>query len=474
MRPRFRNTVLFTSLALALGVAAGASQGLAQETAPPPIVLGSPVDCAIPEVCWVQNYYDHDPGPAAEDHTCGRRAYDRHRGIDVRVANLKVMAEGIPVVASADGVVAGIRDGMPDTGIIDADRASVRGRECGNGVAVRHEGGWITQYCHLRRGSISVAKGQPVAKGDQLGEIGLSGLTEFPHVHLEVRHGKRSIDPFVGVEATGKCGTVGTPLFETAFLEKTPYVETGLLNAGFTDQPPKGVEVLRGEHVNPTLAVDAPALIYWVELFGTQPGDRFQFTVFAPDGRPIVQNTFPPQESHSARSLKFSGLKRPPTGWQPGTYRGVFQLLRDEVGETKVAFELEKTVVVGNAQDAAAAAPARQGATTPPAAPTAPAPATPEASPGPTATPAPTTAGAADMPGPTPTARGTAPPSETTQDTGFSVAAIAERASRFIPGSFSNFFEAPAGNKGPPIWLVAVGLFAVIVGMAGVAYITRH
>ncbi len=465
----------------ALIVAAPLHSAGAQQV-PPPIVLGPPVDCKIPEVCWVQNYFDHDPGPGSEDYTCGKLAYDRHRGTDIRVANLAVMGEGIPVIASADGVVAAIRDGMPDTGIVDATPESIRGRECGNGVSLRHADGWITQYCHLKSGSVEVVKGQQVKKGDKLALMGLSGMTEFPHVHLEVKHAKRSVDPFVGYEATGKCGTAAKPLFEAAFLEKSPYVETGLLNAGFTNKPPKGVEILRGEHVFERLPVDAPALVYWVELYGTQPGDRAQFTITGPDGSVLVQQTHDAQPGYSARRLAFSGRRRPANGWAEETYTGTFRLLRDQVGETKVAFELAKSIPVGS--------PARNTATTPPAStPQGPSAAEPEpvqtaarettevqqAATTPT-TPAtegddesPASVQRRDVADPPVAAR----PLESTSDG--QVAAIVERAAELLPvDRLPAMMRRRDDDKGPPPWIVAIGLLGVIFGMAGVAYITRR
>jgi len=464
-------------VAAALLWTAAGNETRAQQAVPPPIVLGSPVDCAIPEVCWVQNYYDHDPGPGAEDYTCGKLAYNKHRGTDFRVANLAVMGEGISVIASADGVVAAIRDGMPDTGIIEATPESIRGRECGNGVSLRHPNGWITQYCHLKSGSIVVEKGQRVAKGEKLGLIGLSGMTEFPHVHLEVKNGKRSVDPFVGFEATGKCGTAAKPLFEPELLAKSGYVETGLLNAGFTDTPPKGIEILRGEHVNETLPTNAPALIYWVELFGTQPGDRAQFTIFSPDGSVMVQQTHDAQPGYSARRLAFSGRRRPQGGWPAGEYRGVYRLLRDQVGETKVAFELEKTIIVGSPQ-VAAAAPAAQPPR--PAAPaeTAPPQQTPETAPPASNAPPPATRETTEPPQTETAAPAAAAPAtqETTETREPGVASsIADRAAELLPiDRLPAMLRSTGDQKGPPPWLIAAGLLLGIFGMVGVAYITRR
>jgi murein DD-endopeptidase MepM/ murein hydrolase activator NlpD len=58
-----------------------------------------------------------------------------------------------------------------------------------------HDQGWETQYCHLKHGSISVKVGDTVQVGDVLGKIGLSGRTQFPHVHVSVRHNGTRIDP---------------------------------------------------------------------------------------------------------------------------------------------------------------------------------------------------------------------------------------------------------------------------------------
>jgi murein DD-endopeptidase MepM/ murein hydrolase activator NlpD len=40
---------------------------------------------------------------------------------------------------------------------------------------------------HLRKGTVQVAAGEPVAKGDKLGEVGNSGNSSEPHLHLHVQ-----------------------------------------------------------------------------------------------------------------------------------------------------------------------------------------------------------------------------------------------------------------------------------------------
>jgi len=107
---------------------------------------------------------------------------------------------GQPVHAPARGVVVWAHDGVPDGGARRAPlvalgfaltqaqrvRAGVEA-VAGNHVVVELDGGagylWIV---HLRRGSVRVEPGTVLAVGDQLGEVGNSGNTTEPHVHLHV------------------------------------------------------------------------------------------------------------------------------------------------------------------------------------------------------------------------------------------------------------------------------------------------
>ncbi len=126
--------------------------------------LSLPLACRLGETCWIANYVDVDPSDAFKDFRCHTRTYNTHDGTDFAIRDLAVMEQGVPVVASAPGVVRRIRDGMEDQPLTDkASRARIVGRECGNGVVIEHEGGWQTQYCHLRRGSVQVKVGERTA-----------------------------------------------------------------------------------------------------------------------------------------------------------------------------------------------------------------------------------------------------------------------------------------------------------------------
>lgn len=59
--------------------------------------------------------------------------------------------------------------------------------------------------CHLRQGSIRVHPGNTVLAGQQIGEIGASGLAQFPHIHLGVRRQGAVVDPTSGNELSAGC-----------------------------------------------------------------------------------------------------------------------------------------------------------------------------------------------------------------------------------------------------------------------------
>lgn len=113
--------------------------------------LALPLNCDPHRTCYIQNYVDLDSGSGVRDFACGAATYDGHSGVDFRVLSAGATSPGVPVLAAADGVVKGHRDGVADIFNRDNKAADVKGRECGNGVVIDHGGGWETQYCHLKQ-----------------------------------------------------------------------------------------------------------------------------------------------------------------------------------------------------------------------------------------------------------------------------------------------------------------------------------
>ncbi len=303
------------------------------------IRLDLPIDCVIGETCVIQVYVDRDPGPGAADFACGPLTSDGHKGTDFRIPDLEAMRRGVAVLAAAAGRVTGIRDGMADVSVREIGVAALKGRDCGNGAVIDHGNGWVTQYCHMRRGSIAVKSGDRVKASQKLGLVGLSGRTEFPHLHLSVRFRDRPVDPFVGAtEATG-CDVPRRPLWRDAAADNLVYRAAGLINAGFTDRPPEMAEIEAGAHRLMSLPSSAGALIFWVRIFGLRPGDRQHLRVTGPEGAVLVDARPEDVDRPKAQWMSFAGKRRPPRGWPAGTYRGEYTLIRG--GETLIEISRE-------------------------------------------------------------------------------------------------------------------------------------
>lgn len=286
------------------------------------IVLLPPVDCTLGEDCFIQNYFDTDPGPGRRDFACGHLSYDGHDGTDFAVPTLADMARGVAVLAPADGTVTGIRDGIPDIAINTPGAPPLNGRDCGNGVAIDHGGGWATQLCHLAQGSVSVRTGDRVAAGQPVGRIGLSGNTEFPHVHMAVRKDGEKIDPF-RPSATETCDPSPGPGLWAGPLA---YLPAKLIAAGIATNPPDFAQVLAGLPTPGEQTANGPALVVWGAIMGPKAGDLLILRLTGPQG-PVHDRTVT-LERDQARAFRLSGRRTPATGWPPGPYRAEITLIR--------------------------------------------------------------------------------------------------------------------------------------------------
>lgn len=290
----------------------------------------------IGESCMVQNYVDRDPAGGASDFRCGHLTYDGHKGTDFRLRDLVQMRRGVAVTAAAAGTVVGARDSMPDVNVRQVGVAALNGRDCGNGVRIDHDGGWATQYCHMRRGSVRVKPGDQVRVGQQLGSVGLSGRTEFPHLHFEVTFRGRTVDPFVGPVSKTGCGIQERPLWRGATSRGLDYRGIGLIDAGFAGRRPTVRGIEEGHHRAARINGASDALVFWVRVFGLRPGDRQQLIVQRPDGSVLVKSEPKSVDRPKAVWMSFTGKPRPKAGvWPAGTYRGSYVLTRN--GKTMVS-----------------------------------------------------------------------------------------------------------------------------------------
>lgn len=285
--------------------------------------LVQPIDCTLGDSCYIQNYVDTDATDGvAADFLCGALTYDAHKGTDFALPSLAAMNAGVDVLASSAGVVRGVRNDMRDVIYTPELADEIDGRDCGNGVVVSHGDGWETQYCHMKEGSVILQEGDQVEAGDSLGLVGLSGRTQFPHVHITVRRYDEVVDPFAP-DGTDSCNAQDyDTLWETPL--ETP--AGGLLTIGFSDGVPEYEDVKAGVAAATALSTGAP-IVLWAFAFGSQAGDVLRIEVSGPDG-PLFE-TDDVLDRQQALFMRAGGLPAPDQGWPSGTYVGTVTHTRD-------------------------------------------------------------------------------------------------------------------------------------------------
>jgi hypothetical protein len=291
-----------------------------------PPSLGLPIRCILGSTCFIQNYFDQDPGPGYQDYACGQLSYDGHTGTDFRLRDLAAMRTNVVVLAAAPGIVVGTRNGEPDISVNKRGKAALNGKEAGNGVRIDHGDGWTTQYSHMLQGSVRVQIGQRVDKGDVLGFVGLSGNTEFPHLHFSASKDGIPVDPFNPDRAA--CGTNPATLWSASDLPALRYQDTGLLIAGFSTTSPDREKAEDSGYTSTTIPTDSDSIIFWVELFGVHKSDHLSVVLYGPNLQQVV-NQEEVLSGNKAVLFSFTGKRRGAVPWPKGTYSALFRLVRN-------------------------------------------------------------------------------------------------------------------------------------------------
>lgn len=173
---------------------------------------------------------------------CSKPGYLGHQGTDIVVSSVE---QGVHALAAADGVVRWTADGRFDHCPSDTERdcdeqekselssgnskGATLGFNAGNFVMVEHtlaDTRYLTLYAHLRKGSLTVAPGQKIARGQYLGDVGSSGNSQIPHLHFGVYKAEggmyRPVDPWKGT-----CNATS----EGLWVSSVPYRTNDLLMA---------------------------------------------------------------------------------------------------------------------------------------------------------------------------------------------------------------------------------------------------
>ena len=96
-----------------------------------------------------------------------------HRGIDFAAKR------GTPIMAAGDGRISFIG----------------RNGSYGKFIEIKHLNGFSTRYGHLQKFQKKLKKGSNVKQGQRIGYVGNTGRSTGPHLHYEVKHNRRMINP---------------------------------------------------------------------------------------------------------------------------------------------------------------------------------------------------------------------------------------------------------------------------------------
>lgn len=96
-----------------------------------------------------------------------------HKGVDFGAST------GTPIMAAGDGVI------------------EKRGRwgSYGNYIRIRHGSNYATAYGHMSRYARGIKVGTRVKQGEIIGYVGATGGATGPHLHYEVLHAKKQVNP---------------------------------------------------------------------------------------------------------------------------------------------------------------------------------------------------------------------------------------------------------------------------------------
>jgi len=228
------------------------------------------------------NWVDLDPTPGSRlIWNCTDLAADGHNGVDVELRSFSEQAIGVPVFAAADGVVTATHDGEPDMNTQQLGQPS-------NLVIINHGGVRETWYLHLKNGSVSVAPGQPVKAGQQIGMVGSSGNSGGPHLHFESRDlpGNTVFEPWAGACRPGDSGWENQPAFDSTLALR----DFGVTQYNLAQQP--GFP-FRTTATGQLAFVDQPHWI-WILVSNLPANSTWRITWFLPNNQiAMVTQEFP-------------------------------------------------------------------------------------------------------------------------------------------------------------------------------------
>jgi len=243
----------------------------ASDEVPTPYII-EPVAGIYDLDIWVDHFFDCDLSPGRLlDWACSGVTLDGHNAHDYRIRSFGQQDRGVPVVAALPGRVIAAIDGRFDK------QTSWGG--AANYVIIDHGDGQEAYYWHLKKDSVAVQTGDWVEAGQQIGQVGSSGSSRWPHLHFATRVNGVAVEPSTGPCNPGRSGWKK---------QKRISRKTKLLDLGFTHKCPPANKKWK----NPPFALarsgqigeDDNTLLLWFYILNPRQKTSYVVKAYRPNG----------------------------------------------------------------------------------------------------------------------------------------------------------------------------------------------
>lgn len=273
------------------------------------------------------NYVDLQAGTGIRDFQCGLKTYDGHTGTDIVLPSFARMDQGVDVLAAASGTITVAQDGLPDR-----NKSWTPGGGFANHVVIQHRDGFRSIYGHMKRNSIRVSVGQQVQAGTLLGQVGSSGTSDMPHLHIEFQLNGAPVEMHAGTCGANFTHWAAPPPYQNQFR----LIQTGLARSDLTvdlaKDPPAQVD---------TFSTNDARIYLWVHLHNVRAGSVSRFQLVAPSGAESALGSLTHNEFYSM-SWWWFWQTIPGQLVQPGTWRARYFNDNQQLAER--AFVLKQSI----------------------------------------------------------------------------------------------------------------------------------